>query len=423
MMMPPKTNGATPLSGYSATLTPPTTATETPRTGMSGGSADPPKTVHSSAVTDKDDLDPPDPKRRILAVPLPFQSVPISEQQFENDDTVAAVVEIFTDVLLGGGWKWEGDSAEECKPLTDAIERAVGWNQLLDGLSKQFARRLVAFEMVWDTTDAWVPSKFRELPSGRNGTTFVDLDELQDIVTLRVTTSAGLQEVPLTNAIIARYRPTFADPLGQTKYAQAKEIVGFKRRADANLARYIDRLAGILVGWYQMGMSDEDQGKFLSALKQMFTASVAILPGPHNEENNDVDILEGRGEAGGGGLLMQALEQYQMRIARLLLGSVLAVFSGTFGSRGASETHMDMLKMVVKRYQGELVEDPINDQLLRPVLEYNVGKGKDLKFLLNPPNFDDIEKLGMMILNLTQGGYLSPEKDTERVLTAAGFEG
>ena len=418
---PAKRGASTGILGDEA----PGAATQEPMTTSSvGGSADPSKTVHSSQVTDKDDLDSPDPKRRIVAVPLPFQSVPVNEQQFLLDDTVGSIVEVFTDVLVGGGWKWEGKDAERCKVLTDGIQAALGFDQLIDGLSHSFVQRFTAFEMVWDTSSWWLPSKFRELPNGRNGVTYVDLDELQDIVNLRVTTSGGLQDVPLTNAVISRYRPTFADPLGQTKYTQAKEVVGYKRRADTALVQYIERLAGgVVIGWYQQGMSDADQGKFFAALQKFRSNSVGMLPGPHDADNNDVQLMESKGESGGAGVILEAIEMFSKRTGQLLLGSILAVFEGMYGNRSSSETHMKILQMVVKKYQSELVEQPMNDQVLRPVLEFNVGKGLDLRFLLNPPNFEDVQKLGMMVMDLTQGGYLTPEADKDRVLTAIGFEG
>jgi phage gp29-like protein len=107
------------------------------------------------------------------------------------------------------------------------------------------------------------------------------------------------------------------------------------------------------------------------------------------------------------------LKMYERRIARAVLGSVLAIFEAEFGTRAQAETHLEMLKKVISSYQKD-IEGPVNAQLVKPVLRYNVGDA-DVVWHLNAPAFADLQKLGAWIADLAQAGVIDPVRDANSI--------
>lgn len=289
--------------------------------------------------------DRPEPGRVIRVLPMAYQAPTASESRLLNDDSVYTVYNLFGDILLGGGWQFVGEDAARVSDLTAALTAAPGWAQCLDELAAAPFQRYAVIEIVWAAGDRWLPSALRPLP---RSATALDMDDYGQVGAVRVSTSAGLQTVPLENAIVFRWRPTLERPLGQCVYDRLREVIQYKRRTDEALVRYIERYAGpTTIAWYPPGMSDDEQTALLNALKNLRSASYGILPGPRGEDGTQVELLE----ASGNGPIQVALEmikQYERRIARAVLGSVLAVFESEYGTRAQSEVHWQVLKAVVQ---------------------------------------------------------------------------
>lgn len=361
----------------------------------------------------------PDPERRLQTIPHPFSTPPLVESRMLNDDGVYAVYMLFKQMLLGAGFTFEGDDAKGVSDITDAITAAPGFAQLLDSLAAAPFQRFTAAEIVWNTDNGWLPEEYRVLP---NESTSVDLNEYQKVDLVRVTTTAGLQELPTQNAVVFRYRHTFAHPMGTSFYDHLKEVIDYKRRTDTALVRYIERFAApSIIGWYGQGMSAKDQRELFKALQTFQSASVGVLPGTQGKEGNSVQLLEAEGSGAGIGIAVQMLGNYERRIARAVLGAVLAMFESQYGTQAATTVHLDVLLAVIMGYQAD-IEEPVNKQVVTPTMTYNKGAGKDVRFKLKPPSFRDLAKLAQVIQDLAAAGFLDPETDAEQVRNLFGLD-
>jgi len=149
-------------------------------------------------------------------------------------------------------------------------------------------------------------------------------------------------------------------------------------------------------------------------LRDLQSASVGTLPGPKGDAGNNIELLEASGGANSAiGSAIEMLHTYERRIARGVLGSVLAVFESEFGTRAQAETHLEVLKAVVRSHQGP-IEEAINQQLVEPVLAYNVGEA-DVRFELSEPDFADREKVGRWVADLAQAGVIDLEADRDAI--------
>jgi len=350
---------------------------------------------------------------QVRILPQPWSMADTTEAKLLKDDSVGAVARLFCDVVFGSGYRWVGDDAERLTDLTDEIMRADGWQQTLRALTNVVFTRYACIEIVWETSSGrWLPARLRHIP---NSMCALDIDEYGGVTTVNVSTTGGLQPLPAENMIMHRNNPTFDKPSGMSVFDDLEEVIQMKRRADLALIRYVERYAApTVIGWYAPGTSKAQQTALLTALKNLQSASVGTLPGPKGDVGNNIELLEASGGANSAiGSAIEMLRMYERRIARGILGSVLAIFESEFGTRAQAETHLEVLKAVVRSQQGP-VEEAINDQLVRPVLDYNVGDA-DLRFELIEPDFADREKVGRWVADLAQAGVVDLEADRDAI--------
>jgi hypothetical protein len=380
------------------------------------------QTVATPPVSDRRALVLPDLEAQIKSAMLPYAYVSSTVQNLLNDDTVYSIGNVFSDILLSNGWTFEGEDAKSVVDLTDAMTRAPGWNMMLNSLALASFKRFSAVEIVWDTlSDAgkWVPQKYRDLPLRF---TSLNLDVNQDVLTANVMTTGGQQMVPPQNMICHRHQPTFEHPLGQSVYDSLQEVIGYKRKADALLIRILERLAGAtVIGWYAPGTPASEQDSLFASLGKMVSGSYSIMPGPRGEKGNEVEMLEMSSSAGLD-FAITLLNTYERRIARAILGSVLSIYESEHGSRAQASEHTKILTSVVESQQ-DGIEEPINAQLLRPLLAYNKPNGAalDVRFRLNAPDFSDLSKTGAWVDGLIAAGAIDVENQEDNDLVRELF--
>lgn len=348
---------------------------------------------------------------QVRITPQPWAIADIAEAKLLKDDSVGAVARLFCDVVFGSGIRWVGADAERLQELTQAIMRADGWQQCLRALTNAVFTRYACVEIVWQTeSGAWTPQRLRHIP---NTMCVLDIDEWGNVSSVSVSSSGGMQSLPPENMILRRNNPTFEKPQGVSVFDDLEEVIQMKRRADLALIRYIERYAApTVIGWYAPGTSKAQQTALLTALKNLQSAAVGTLPGPKGDDGNTIELLEAKAQ-GPITVAMDMLRMYERRIARGVLGSVLAVFESEFGTRAQAETHLEVLKSVVRSYQGD-IEEVINQQLVAPVLAYNVGSA-DVRFELVEPDFADREKVGRWVADLAQAGVIDLEADRDAI--------
>lgn len=353
----------------------------------------------------------PDAGEHVRIMPQSWSTADVAETRMLRDDSVGAVSRLFCDVVFGSGIRWVGEDAQRLTWLTDSIERSDGWQQCLRSITNAVFTRYAVVEIVWATEGgAWHPARLRHIP---NGMCALDIDEWGNVRGVTVTSTGGMQALPGENMILRRNNPTFEHPQGISVFDDLEEVIQMKRRADLALIRYIERFAApTVIGWYAPGTSKAQQTALLTALKNLQSAAVGTLPGPRGDAGNNIELMEAKAQ-GPINLAMDMLHNYERRIARGVLGSVLAVFESEFGTRAQAETHLEVLKAVVRSHQGP-IEETINRQLVAPTLAYNVGDA-DLRFELVEPDFADREKVGRWVADLAQAGVIDLEADRDAI--------
>lgn len=348
---------------------------------------------------------------QIKAQPQPFAWVNRNEQNLLNDDSIYSVYNVYSDILLSSGYTFEGDDAASVTDLTDAMTKAQGWTSLLNSLAAAPFQRFSAVETLWNTTGAWTPRKYRTLPLRY---TSLNLDDEHEVVCANVSTTAGMQPVLPQSMVCHRNDPTFEHPLGQSVYDHLEEVIGYKRKADALLIRILERLAGAtVIGWYAPGTPQSEQDALFAALRSMVSASYAIMPGPKGDKGNEVELLELSASAGLD-FAISLLNMYERRIARAILGSVLSMYEAEHGSRAQASEHTKILTSVIESQQ-DGIEEPINAQLLKPILAYNRPNGAklDVRFKLNAPDFSDLSRTGAWVDGLIAAGIIDAENQED----------
>lgn len=348
---------------------------------------------------------------QIRIAPQPWSTADITEQRLLKDDSVGAVARLFCDVVFGSGYRFVGDDAVRAEPITASIVRADGWQQTLRAITNVIFTRYAVVEIVWRASrGVWTPEALRVVP---NTMAALDIDDNGRVSQVRVMSTGGMQTLPNENMILRRYNPTFEKPAGVSVFDDLSEVIQFKRRADLALIRYVERFsAPTVLGWYAPGTPKAQQQALLTALRELQSASVGTLPGPKGDTGNLIELIEAKAQ-GPINLALDMLRMYERRIARGVLGSVLAVFESEFGTRAQAETHLEVLKAVVRSYQGD-VEECINEQLLQPLLAYNIGEA-DVRFELIEPDFADREKVGRWVADLAQAGVIDLEADRDSI--------
>ncbi len=357
--------------------------------------------------------------QRVQIVERPWAAVPVDEARILNDDSVASVFTLYRDVMLGGGWHWEGDDVEELEEYTDAVEQAHGLPQLLDEIAAAPFQRFAVAEIVWQLGGTWVPISYRVLPHIQFNAT---INTLGEVSSMRAITTAGVQDVPLQQAVFWAYRPTHLNPLGTSFYDSLEEVVNFKRRADAALVGFVERLSGpAVIGYYAPGTPEPEQQAMFQQLKKLRSNSVATVPGPKGGDGNMIELLEAAGMNGAIGVSVEAGATFERRIARRVLGAVLPIFESQWGTRAQASTHLDIMKSIIQTRQSE-VEEPIQKQIVDRMIGWNFGPGaKDVQFKLNAPKLDNLQALASAVAELAAAGFIDPAEDGDIVRARFDF--
>jgi phage gp29-like protein len=350
-------------------------------------------------------------KEEMLRVhPLPV-SAASRDLSLVKDGTLYAVSHFLNEVCLGAGWHFEGDDAESNAEVLDAIVNREGFAEMLRANLNAMFTRFAVTEVVWGTGSVWLPARYRVVP---HASCRLNINDGGDVESVEVVTTAGIQQLPLVRAVVHRHRPSLDHPEGQSVLDSIGEDVGYKRRSDDALVKNVERFsAPFIIGRYPPGMSASQKQELLDQLKKLQSASVAVLP-----EGVGVEIIEAKGVSSK--FAMDAVSFFERRIARQVLGSILAMFEAEFGTRAQATTHWQVIRYVVASYQAD-IEATINEQLVQRVLAWN-GLPDRVVFKLNEPDLLDKTNIARWVADLASAGVLDMEQDRDLIRRIFGLE-
>lgn len=286
--------------------------------------------------------------------------------EIERDTHAYAMLQKRKRVLLARAWEVQPPegarsrldvaAADFCREVLNGLPFDNICEGLLDATLKGFA----VSEVVWKRKDnRIVPEKIVSHDQRR----FVFDTESQ----LRLLTWSNMwkgEQLPDRKFIIHRFGVKGNNPYGLGLGYRLFWAVLFKREGVAFWLHFLDKFAGpTIVGKAPVGSLTEEQNKLLAILTRMRTSSAAVIP-----MDADVDFLEA---ARTGSISYNDwLAYWDKQIMICVNGETLTTDIGNVGSKAASETHADMLSLLVGS-DGDLLSETLKASLLTWLVEYN----------------------------------------------------
>ena len=172
-------------------------------------------------------------------------------------------------------------------------------------------------------------------------------------------------ELPERKFIVHRHGVKGNNPYGLGVGSRLFWPVLFKREGIAFWLHFLDKFAGpTVIGKTPYGTISEEQRRLLNSLSSIRTSSAITVP-----IGTDVSFLEAT--RGGSVSYEGFLTYWDKQISICVNGETLTTDIGNAGSKAASETHADMLDMLVDS-DADLLSDSLGDSLIRWLVEYNV---------------------------------------------------
>lgn len=336
-------------------------------------------------------------------LPMPTLRVAPTEMRYLHDDTISVIRNFLAEVLLGSGWYIES-SDERYQALAQRTFNALGFENLLRACIDAQFTRFAAAEIVWGVD--YIPIAFRVLP---HSMVEFNIDEFGEVKSVAVYTSAGRQELPRTRLFLYRYRPSLDNPLGSTRMESLLEVYEAKRRVDEALVRFVERYAmPPLIAYHPPNASTETVDRIEQTLRAIRSGASVILPGP--KENLPIEALE-VGDKGSSpvSLALELLENYERRIARSVLGSVLPFFESQYGTRAQASVHLHVTGQIVRGMQVD-IEQAVNEQIWAPVCFYQFGDTEAPHWHLQEPFLPSVD-IARTVSELIAAGVIDVERD------------
>lgn len=164
-----------------------------------------------------------------------------------------------------------------------------------------------------------------------------------------------------------------------------------------------------VIGKITEALESGDETALKEIFKNLTSKTSMLLP-----KGVEVDILEVRGM--GVQAYQKAIEAHDMAIARaLLVPSLLGVTQqGGTGSYGQSRTHFNVFLWIIEKLR-RTIEELINEQLIREVLDYNYHLEAYPRFAFVPLNEDKKMELAKLFIEAVSKGAITPTLQDENV--------
>lgn len=188
----------------------------------------------------------------------------------------------------------------------------------------------------------------------------------------RLLTFGGGQEglaLPERKFIVHRHGVKGNNPYGLGLGSRLFWPVLFKREGITFWLHFLEKFAApTVIGKVPIGTLSEHQSQLLRTLKDIRSSSAVTVP-----IGSEVDFLE----AGRSGTVTYEnfLAYWDKQISICVTGETLTTDIGSSGSRAASETHADILELLVDS-DSDLLSDTLKEQLFQWIIDYNLPGAK-----------------------------------------------
>lgn len=338
----------------------------------------------------------------ILSAPT-WETANSNEEKLLKDDAVNYTHTLLNSMVTCAGWGIVGKDSKRLGRIVEESLSKPGFDAAVKAITGTVFTRFACVEILWEYQPPYLlPSKYR---AHEREDVRAETDDKGDIANVKIYTDAGEQDLPLERRLFARYLPTFRQKLGQTVLTFIKERITQKQDTDEALTEFIKLFASpMVIGKHPETWNKNQKNDLLEKLKKGKRTGYFVIPATAL-----IELSEAKGNSGVS-IAMQKLREDEFRIARAVLGAVLAFFEAQFGTRAQSDTHLEVVRQVIRSYQ-KFIEEIINAQLLPLLMRFNLPPKAlyDLKFELNEPNMQMIKDWASAISDLAMSGILNED--------------
>lgn len=301
------------------------------------------------------------------------------------DDQVKSLLRFKQFAIVGRDWYFE-NTAEEGTPEYERNEEISDFfHRMIEDLTGEFSSKLVGIlsalengfsisEKIYTALDGkWIISNIKLRPFE---TFTFNIDPYGNIQSIEQ--NGNDEKIPIDKIIHFVYQPDFDECYGQSDLRAAYRAYWSKdviiKFQNIHLERHASGFPYIIT---KSKPGDSLMAKLKNMLRNLSTRNAMILPGQYIEKFENFNPA--RTDA-----YEKAVSQYDKAIAKALLVPNLLGLSeqGATGSYSQSQTQFDIFTMVIE-YIGRTLEDTLNEQMFRQVVDWNFGPGSFPRFKLN----------------------------------------
>jgi phage gp29-like protein len=235
------------------------------------------------------------------------------------------------------------------------------------------------FELVWKSGKTWYIDQIIEKP--QEWFNYSTDNELQFISKEHPT---GKVIGNPYKFIVARNRPTYANPYGQSHYSRCFWPVTFKKGGFTFFIKFLEKYGmPWVVGKQPRNTGDPETNKFLQELHQMVQDAVAVIP-----DDSSVDLKDASSRGSSSAVYMDFIKYLDRVINKVILSNELSMGTSEGGSdiRGDAGQNMQVSQQVIKSV-AEMAEKVINTAIAMvweknfttPVPEASIFRPKDVQ--------------------------------------------
>ena len=209
------------------------------------------------------------------------------------------------------------------------------------------------------------------------------------------------------------YRSSFGNPYGRSDLEEAYRDWFIKNKLVTFESIYLEKFGTPSI--LAKGAKKEETKEILSMLSRLRGAGVGIIPSDVTYE-----IIEAT--ANGGNHYRNAIKAKDDAISKAILVPSQLGFNDTggVGSNAKAITQFDVFLWVIEGIQRELEETIVNEQMIRPLIDYNFGVQEGYpKFAFNPMKEEDKNELFKLWIEAIKGKAVKATLDDENIIREA----
>jgi phage gp29-like protein len=225
----------------------------------------------------------------------------------------------------GGEGRREKEAAEVFAGQLGALDAPRVIEEMMDAVAYGYS----PLEVIWEADGGhWVIGDVVGKPPQ-----WFEFDQQNRLVFK--TGAVGTEELPANRFLVARHRPSYANPYGVKVFSKCYWPVTFKKNGFRWWTVFVEKYGGaFLYGKYPNNASGQFKTELLGALEGMISDAVAIAP-----EGSEITIESLANKGTGSRIHAEYIEAANKEISKAVLGQTLTTDIGNAGSYAAAQAH------------------------------------------------------------------------------------